>query len=114
MMKRLRGKMKIQWGYERERQSPENQQCRVQKSERREDKVLRGWSMESKTLGELRRGRGLAIRKAPGCLQESSLERVIGTEAEHRDKIRKRMRRKAEAISSSVHPLGLSQAKGRR
>lgn len=105
--------MKIQWGNERERQSPESQQCRVQKSERREGKGPRGWSMESKTLGEPMRGRGLAIRKAPGGLQESSLESVIGTEAEHRDKIRKRMRRKAEVISS-VYPLGFSQAKGKR
>lgn len=56
----------------------------------------------------------LAIRNAPGGLQEGDLEGVMGTEANHRDKTRKQIKRKAEAAAGRVHPPGISQGKAEK
>lgn len=58
--------------------------CRAQKSERRECKELRSYSLGVKEFGGAEEGPlDLEIRKAPGGHQESSLK--IGTEADQGD-----------------------------
>lgn len=69
MMKRVRRRTKTQWGYEKERQSPqENQQCAVSKNQRgRSAKNSEVGLWGQSIWGSLRTEEGplnLAIRKA--------------------------------------------------
>ena len=73
--------------------------------------------MERLSMGNLMdelRVTSLAIRNAPGGLQEGDLEKVMGTEANHRDNTRKQIKRKAEAATGRVCPPGISHGRAEK
>ena len=55
----------------------------------------------------------LAIRNAPGGLQEGDLEGVMGTEANHRDKTRKQIKRKLKPPLAEFTLRGFLRGKHR-
>lgn len=83
--------------------------------ERKKYKELRGWSVGQRIWGSLRTEDGLlksvySNQESTGDLQENSVKRVVGTRADHRNKRRKWMKRKAAATSRN-HPPGIFQEK---